>query len=76
MKSYTFKMEYFLSPLPVSAVVSEVQYRVIGYTIVKYRISPTMAIATNPLSYGFFVNVFRQLMTKGPRTMVSQMTRI
>ena len=76
MKSSTFRIEYFLSPFPVKHVVSEVQKRVIGYTIVKYRTNPTIAIATNPLFYGVYVNVLRQPITKGPKTMVSHITRI
>ena len=31
----TFNIWYFLSPLPVNAVKSDVQYKVIGYTIRK-----------------------------------------
>ena len=76
MKSSTFRIEYFLSPFPVRHVVSEVQKRVIGYTIVKYRANPIIAMATNPLFYGSYVNILRHPITKGPRTIVSHNTRM
>ena len=76
MKSSTLRIEYFLSPFPVRHVVSEVQKRVIGYTIVKYKANPTIAMATSPLFYESYVNILRHPITKGPRTMVSQITRM